>query len=78
MAVPAATPPVFAGLTAHEVQVAELVAEGRTNREIAAALFIAPKTAEHHLSRVYRKLGIRRRSELARIAAGLRPGHVNA
>jgi DNA-binding CsgD family transcriptional regulator len=77
-AVPAATPPVFAGLTAHEVQVAELVAEGRTNREIAAALFIAPKTAEHHLSRVYRKLGIRRRSELARIAADLRPGHVNA
>lgn len=73
-AVPAETPALFALLTAHEVQVAQLVAEGRTNREIAAALFVAPKTVEHHLSRVFRKLGIRRRTELAAVAAELRPG----
>ena len=76
-AVPTETPAVFAALTAHEVQVAQLVAEGRTNREIAAALFIAPKTVEHHLSRVFRKLGIRRRAELAALAAELRPGYPN-
>jgi DNA-binding CsgD family transcriptional regulator len=72
---PSETPALFAALTAHEVQVAQLVAEGRTNREIAAALFIAPKTVEHHLSRVFRKLGIRRRAELAALAGELRPGY---
>jgi DNA-binding NarL/FixJ family response regulator len=36
-----------------------------TNREVGAALFLAPKTVEHHLSRTFRKLGIRRRVELA-------------
>jgi DNA-binding NarL/FixJ family response regulator len=35
-----------------------------TNRDIAAALFISPKTVEHNISRVYRKLGIRTRAEL--------------
>jgi DNA-binding CsgD family transcriptional regulator len=44
--------------------VAELAASGMTNREVAAALFISPKTVEHNLSRVYRKLGIRSRAEL--------------
>ena len=44
---------------------AELAAEGPTNREIAQALFVTPKTVEVHLSRVYRKLGIGSRSQLA-------------
>jgi DNA-binding CsgD family transcriptional regulator len=52
-------------LTASERRVAELAAEGRTNREIAQALFVTPKTVEVHLSNTYRKLGIRSRRELA-------------
>jgi DNA-binding CsgD family transcriptional regulator len=54
------------GLTAAERRVAALVAEGRTNREVAAALFLGVRTVETHLSHVYAKLGIRSRAELAR------------
>lgn len=53
------------GLTAAERRVAALVAEGRTNREVAAALFLGQRTVETHLSHVYAKLGIRSRAELA-------------
>jgi DNA-binding CsgD family transcriptional regulator len=52
------------GLTASEQRVAELAASGMTNRNVAATLFISPKTVEHNLARVYRKLGIRSRAEL--------------
>ena len=52
-------------LTASELRVARLAAAGHTNREIAQLLFITAKTASAHLSRVYRKLGITRRSQLA-------------
>jgi ATP/maltotriose-dependent transcriptional regulator MalT len=56
-------------LTPTEERVAELAAAGRTNREVAQALFISPKTVEANLSRVYRKLEIRSRAELgARMA----------
>ncbi|MCV7373514.1 AAA family ATPase [Mycolicibacterium arabiense] len=55
-------------LTPSEASVARLAAAGRSNRDIAAALFITPKTVEHNLTRVYRKLGIRARAELARHA----------
>jgi DNA-binding CsgD family transcriptional regulator len=55
------------GLTAAERRVAALVAEGRTNREVAAALFLAERTIETHLSHIYAKLGIRSRAELARV-----------
>jgi DNA-binding CsgD family transcriptional regulator len=54
------------GLTAAERRVAALVAEGRTNREVAAALFVGERTVETHLSHVYAKLGVRSRAELAR------------
>ncbi|HST25029.1 MAG TPA: AAA family ATPase [Gaiellaceae bacterium] len=58
-----------ADLTPTEERVAELAAAGRTNREVAQALFISPKTVEANLSRVYRKLGIHSRAELgARMA----------
>jgi DNA-binding CsgD family transcriptional regulator len=52
-------------LTASELRVARLAAEGKTNREIAQSLFITTKTASAHLSRVYRKLDVSRRSQLA-------------
>jgi DNA-binding CsgD family transcriptional regulator len=53
-------------LTAQELQVALIVAEGATNREAAARLFLSPKTVEKHLGNAYRKLGVRSRTQLAR------------
>jgi DNA-binding CsgD family transcriptional regulator len=61
------------GLASMERQVAALVMEGATNREIAARLFISVKTVEATLTRVYRKLGIRSRVDIVRLAAGRRP-----
>ncbi|WP_276310132.1 ATP-binding protein [Nocardioides speluncae] len=52
-------------LTAQEFQVARLLADGRTTREAAAALFLSPKTVEYHLRHVYIKLGISSRRQLA-------------
>ena len=52
-------------LTHQEQQIASCVARGATNKEAAADLFLSPKTVETHLTRVYRKLGVRSRSELA-------------
>jgi DNA-binding CsgD family transcriptional regulator len=54
------------GLTAAERRVAALVAAGRTNREVATQLFLAERTVAGHLTRIYAKLGVRSRSELAR------------
>jgi len=54
------------GLTAAERRVAALVAQGRTNREVAAALFLGERTIASHLTHIYAKLGIRSRTELAR------------
>jgi DNA-binding CsgD family transcriptional regulator len=56
-------------LSPHELRIALLVAQGRTNPEVAAELFISRKTVEHHLSQIYRKLGVRSRTELARLMA---------
>ena len=52
-------------LTPQELQVSILLADGRTTREAAAALFLSPKTVEYHLRKVYTKLGIGSRAELA-------------
>jgi DNA-binding CsgD family transcriptional regulator len=54
------------GLTPAEQRVAALVAQGRTNREVAAALFLGERTVETHLSHIYAKLGVRSRTELTR------------
>jgi DNA-binding CsgD family transcriptional regulator len=59
-------PPSARALTPTEERVAELVAEGRSNKEVARELFVTVKTVERNLSRVYEKLGIRSRAELAR------------
>ena len=54
-------------LTAQELQVAQLVSEGRTNRDVAAELFLSPRTIDFHLRNVFRKLGIGSRTELVRM-----------
>jgi DNA-binding NarL/FixJ family response regulator len=58
---PAASPP----LTRRELEVLHLLADGITNKEIAAQLGMAPKTAMHHTSKIYRKLGVRGRGQAA-------------
>ena len=57
----------FAALTGTELQVAFAVADGLTNRDIAAQLFMSPKTVEHHLTHVYQKVKARSRTDLARL-----------
>jgi DNA-binding NarL/FixJ family response regulator len=54
-------------LSPSEQRVAELAGSGMTNRDVAAALFISPKTVEANLARIYRKLGIHSRAELGRL-----------
>jgi DNA-binding NarL/FixJ family response regulator len=60
-----------ANLTARELEVLALVAEGLRNADIAQRLFISAKTVEHHVSAILSKLGARTRSEAARAAARL-------
>ena len=59
-------------LTARERDICDLVVAGRTNREVAALLFLSPRTVEHHLRMAYRKLGVRSRTALA--ARGVEAG----
>lgn len=61
----------IAALTPQELQVALLLADGRTTREAAAALFLSPKTVEYHLRKVYTKLGIGSRAELAAVLVAM-------
>ncbi len=58
------------GLTPTEREIAALVARGLTNREIAGNLHASPKTVESHLTRIYRKVGVRGRAELVALVAG--------
>jgi DNA-binding CsgD family transcriptional regulator len=60
------------GLTRRETEVLALVAAGRTNRQIGETLFITPKTAGVHVSRILAKLGVAGRGEAAAVAHRLR------
>jgi DNA-binding NarL/FixJ family response regulator len=62
------------GLTARERQVLALVAEGATNRQIGAALYMAEKTASVHVSRILSKLGVNSRTQAAAVAHRLHLG----
>jgi DNA-binding NarL/FixJ family response regulator len=53
-------------LTAREQEIADLIAGGRTNRDVAEQLVVSPRTIEAHLRNIYAKLGVRSRVELAR------------
>jgi len=59
-----------APLTEREQEIARLVAEGATNREIAQLLFLSPKTVERHVSNIFKKVGVRNRAELASRLSG--------
>jgi DNA-binding NarL/FixJ family response regulator len=61
-----AVPPSSSELTPTEQRIAQLVGEGKKNREVAEALFISVKTVEANLSRIFHKLGVRSRTELSR------------
>ncbi len=58
------TAPVHSGLSDREKEVAKLVLEGKTYREIGEAIYISPRTAEHHIARMRRRLGAENRSDL--------------
>jgi DNA-binding NarL/FixJ family response regulator len=53
------------GVTSREVDVLKLVVAGRSNKEIAAELFLSPKTVERHLSSLFTRMSVRSRQELA-------------
>jgi DNA-binding CsgD family transcriptional regulator len=56
-------------LTPQELQIALLVADGKSNRDVAGAMFVSRKTVEYHLSHIYRKLNVHSRAELTRLFA---------
>ncbi|MBH1939203.1 AAA family ATPase [Streptomyces sp. AV19] len=74
-AAPAARPDPLAVLTPQERQVVRLAAAGTSNRDIAARLFLSPRTVEYHLYKAYPKLGVGSRRELAALADGF-PGRL--
>jgi DNA-binding CsgD family transcriptional regulator len=68
----AAAAPVFGGLTPQELQIAQLAAQGLSNRDIAAQLILSPRTVAYHLYKAYPKLGISSRGELTTLSGGTR------
>lgn len=68
-----ADPSIYGKLTRRELEVAFVVTEGRSNRDIAAQLFISQKTVEYHLGNVFGKLGVSSRTQLALALVRLPP-----
>jgi DNA-binding CsgD family transcriptional regulator len=64
-------PDALSSLTPQELRIARLVADGVSNREVAARLFLSPRTVEYHLYKIYPKLGIASRTELSRLVSGV-------
>lgn len=64
-------------MSPREGEVAELAATGLTNREIAATLYLSPRTVEQHVARAMRKLGIASRQGLANEVSRARPSYGN-
>jgi DNA-binding NarL/FixJ family response regulator len=62
-------------LTERDLELLRLLGEGRTNREIAQAVFLSEKTVKNYLSRLFRKLGVRSRTEAALLSSRLASGH---
>jgi ATP/maltotriose-dependent transcriptional regulator MalT len=67
-------PETFDVLTAQETQIAELASDGESNREIASRLYVSPRTIEYHLRKIFKKVGVSGRMELAQ---QLRAGSVD-
>ena len=65
-------PETILSLTPHEWRIAAMVSEGMRNSEVAAQLYISPRTVEYHLGKVFRKLGVTSRTQLAGAMVGAR------
>ncbi|MFH8496435.1 helix-turn-helix transcriptional regulator [Streptomyces coeruleorubidus] len=68
---PAAVPEAVSGLTPQELQIAQLAAEGLTNRDIGARLYLSPRTIGFHLHKIFPKLGVTGRAQLRDALGGL-------
>lgn len=68
-AVPHSSPSVLEQLTGQEITIARLVSQGSSTKDVAARLYLSPRTVEYHLHKIYPKLGVRSRTELASVMA---------
>jgi two-component system, NarL family, response regulator DevR len=70
---PTAEPAALGGLTDQQLRILSLLAQGLTNREIGARLYLAEKTVKNHVTRILAKLGVQRRTQAALLASRLLP-----